>query len=120
MPTNGEILRRVRELREIRQLPFATAIGISPSTLYRLEHDDPRVDIDTYARAAQELSLSFDWKDKRVIPPKDLPAAALETDGEGDHRRAAVALDIITSLIDAGTISKGGDLLKQLRALAKG
>jgi len=80
VPTAGTIIRATRNFRRIKQDPFAKAVGISVSTLYRLEHDDPRVQLPVIARAARELNLEFDMRTGTITPPPDVPFAAYGSD----------------------------------------
>lgn len=76
----GTVVRAVRNFRGISQATFSRKIGVSVPTLYRLERNNPELDVDTIARACRELGITFDWATRRAKVPADLPAEAIHAE----------------------------------------
>jgi transcriptional regulator with XRE-family HTH domain len=67
-----------RKFADLTQVELAGKMGVSLSTVSRLEKADPRVEPDNWARAAQALGLIYDWQTGRITPNKNIPPGAID------------------------------------------
>lgn len=94
--------------------------GVSPSTAYRAEKDNPKTEWETYVALAGALGLEIDWAANKVIPPKNMTADMIRSlagtsdrDGQGNDPALSIVEFALKHGISPDAITRASKLVKQ-------
>jgi transcriptional regulator with XRE-family HTH domain len=79
MPKVGDVIYVVRKLKGWKKRDLAKALGCDLTKVFDLEHDKPKVLLDTIVRACRELEIVFDHSTREAQIPKQISPSLYES-----------------------------------------